>query len=325
MRAMRVHELGGPLRLDEVAVPEPGPGALRLRVLACGLNFADTLMAAGKYQEKLAPPFAPGLEVCGVVEALGPGAEGFAVGDRVAAYAGAGGLAEAAVVPAARCVAAPEGMPDEAVAGFLIAYGTSEVALNHRAGLKPGETLLVTGAAGGVGLTAVELGKAMGARVIACARGADKLEVARAAGADVLIEAGADLKAEVKALGGADVIYETVGGETFAAALGAARQLGRVLPIGFAGGEVPQIPANILLVKNLTVHGVYWGAYATLDPAVLTESFARLFDLWREGRIRPHVSHVLPLEEANAGLDLLRERKATGKVVVRVGQADFHA
>lgn len=319
MRAMRVHGLGEALRLDEVAAPDPGPGELRLRVLACGLNFADTLMVAGTYQEKPELPFSPGLELCGVVEGLGAGVSRFAVGDRVAAYAGAGGLAEVAVVPAERCVAAPEGMPDEAVAGFLIAYGTSEVALSHRARLRSGETLLVTGAAGGVGLTAVELGHAMGARVIACARGADKLEVARRAGADVLIEAGADLRAEVKALGGADVIYETVGGATFAAALGAARPLGRVLPIGFAGGEVPQIPANILLVKNLTVHGVYWGAYANLDPAVLTESFRRLFGLWREGRIRPHVSHVLPLEEANAGLDLLRARRATGKVVVRVG------
>lgn len=319
MRAMRVHGLGEALRLDEVAPPEAGPGQLRLRVRACGLNFADTLMVAGKYQEKPQIPFSPGLELCGIVEALGEGATGFAPGDRVAAYAGAGGLAEVVAVPAERCVAVPEGMPDEQVAGFLIAYGTSDVALSYRAGLKPGETLLVTGAAGGVGLTAVELGKALGARVIACARGADKLEVARAAGADHLIDASEDLRAEVKALGGADVIYETVGGATFAACLGAAKPEARILPIGFAGGEVPQIPANILLVKNLTVHGVYWGAYAGLRPSVLTDSFARLFDLWRAGWIRPHVSHVLPLEAANEGLDLLRSRQATGKVVVRVG------
>lgn len=319
MRAMRVHGLGEALRLDEVAPPEAGPGQLRLRVRACGLNFADTLMVAGKYQEKPQIPFSPGLELCGIVEALGEGATGFALGDRVAAYAGAGGLAEVVAVPAERCVAVPEGMPDEQVAGFLIAYGTSDVALSYRAGLKPGETLLVTGAAGGVGLTAVELGKALGARVIACARGPDKLEVARAAGADHLIDASEDLRAAVKALGGADVIYETVGGATFTACLGAAKPEARILPIGFAGGEVPQIPANILLVKNLTVHGVYWGAYAGLRPSVLTDSFARLFDLWRAGRIRPHVSHVLPLEAANEGLDLLRSRQATGKVVIRVG------
>jgi NADPH2:quinone reductase len=319
MRAMRVHGLGEALRLDEVAPPEAGPGELRLRVRACGLNFADTLMVAGKYQEKPDLPFSPGLELCGIVEALGTGATGFAPGDRVAAYAGAGGLAEVVAVPAERCVAVPEGMPDEQVAGFLIAYGTSDVALSYRAGLKAGETLLVTGAAGGVGLTAVELGKALGARVIACARGADKLEVARAAGADHLIDASEDLRAAVKALGGADVIYETVGGATFTACLGAAKPEARILPIGFAGGEVPQIPANILLVKNLTVHGVYWGAYVGLRPSVLTDSFARLFDLWRAGRIKPHVSHVLPLEAANEGLDLLRSRQATGKVVIRVG------
>lgn len=319
MRAMRVHGLGEALRLDEIAPPEPGPGQVRLRVLACGLNFADTLMVAGTYQEKPAIPFSPGLELCGIVEALGKGATGFAPGDRVAAYAGAGGLAEAVAVPAERCVAAPEGMPDEQVAGFLVAYGTSDVALSYRAGLREGETLLVTGAAGGVGLTAVELGKALGARVIACAQGKAKLGAARAAGADHLVDAEEDLRAAVKALGGADVIYETVGGATFTACLGAARPEARILPIGFAGGEAPQIPANILLVKNLTVHGVYWGAYAGLRPSVLTDSFARLFDLWRAGRIRPHVSHVLPLEAANEGLDLLRSRAATGKVVIRVG------
>jgi NADPH2:quinone reductase len=220
--------------------------------------------------------------------------------------------------PAARCVAAPEAMPDAEVAGFLVAYGTSEVALSFRAGLKPGETLLVTGASGGVGLTAVELGKLMGARVIAVARGADRLAVAQAAGADHLIDAEADLRAELRALGGVDVVYDTVGGAAFDAALRAARPGARILPIGFASGEVPQIPANIVLVKNLTVMGLYWGAYAGLRPEALRASFARLFAWWAEGRLRPHVSHVLPLEAANDGLELLRARAATGKVVVRV-------
>ncbi len=209
-------------------------------------------------------------------------------------------------------------MPDEEVAGFLVAYGTSDVALGHRAGLRPGETLLVTGASGGVGLTAVEIGRLMGARVIAVARGAEKLAVAQAAGAAHLIDARADLRAEVKALGGADVVYDTVGGAAFDAALRATNPEGRLLPIGFAGGVVPQIPANILLVKNLTVIGLYWGAYAQLRPSVLTESFARLFAWYGEGRLRPHVSQVLPLEEANAGLELLRSRASTGKVVIRV-------
>lgn len=318
MRAMRAHGFGETLRLDQVALPEPGAGELRLRVHAVGLNFADTLMIAGKYQEPLEPPFAPGMELCGTVEALGPATEGFSVGERVACFAGSGGLADQVCAPATRCLRAPEAMPDTHVAGFPIAYGTSDVALSHRARLRPGETLLVTGASGGVGLTAVELGKAMGARVIAVARGADKLAVARSAGADHLIDAEGDIRAEAKALGGADVIYETVGGAVFDAALRAARPEARVLPIGFAGGSVPQIPANLLLVKNLTVMGVYWGAYASLRPQVLTESFARLFRWWEGGRLRPHVSHVLPLEAANEGLDLLRERRATGKVVIRV-------
>lgn len=318
MRAMRVHGLGDTLRLDEVADPEPGPGELRLRVRTVGLNFADTLMVAGTYQERVAPPFAPGMEVCGTVEALGPGAEGFAPGDRVACFAGNGGLAERLCAPAARCVRAPEGMPDAQVAGFLIAYGTSDVALSDRARLRAGETLLVTGASGGVGLTAVEVGKLIGARVVAVARGAEKLAAARQAGADHLIDADADVRAEVKALGGADVIYETVGGALFDAALRAAKPEARVLPIGFAGGEVPRIPANLLLVKNLTVIGLYWGAYASLRPQVLTESFARLFAWWEQGRLRPQVSHVLPLEAAEEGLDLLRARKAVGKVVIAV-------
>jgi NADPH2:quinone reductase len=318
MRAMRLHALGEALRLDAAPVPEPGPGELRLRVLACGLNFADTLMVAGRYQERPPLPLIPGMELCGVVDALGPGAEGFAPGDRVACFAGGGGLAELVCAPAARCVAAPAAMPDAEVAGFLVAYGTSDVALRHRAGLRPGETLLVTGAAGGVGLTAVELGALLGARVIAVARGADKLAVAAAAGAEHLIDGEADLRAEVKALGGADVIYETVGGATFDAALGAARPEARILPIGFASGEVPRIPANLVLVKNLTILGLYWGAYATLRPAVLTESVAQLFAWRAAGRLRPHVSHVLPLEAANEGLDLLRSRAATGKVVIRV-------
>jgi NADPH2:quinone reductase len=208
-------------------------------------------------------------------------------------------------------------MPDAEAAGFLVAYGTSHVALAWRAGLRPGETLLVLGAAGGVGLTAVELGKLMGARVIAVARG-DKLAAARAAGADHVLDAAADIRAEVKALGGADVVYDPVGGAAFDAALRAARPGARLLPLGFASGDVPQIPANILLVKNLTVIGLYWGAYAAMAPEVLAASFATLFAWYEAGRLRPHVSHVLPLEDANAGLDLLRGRKATGKVVVRV-------
>lgn len=319
MRSMRIEALGEPLRPVEVVPPAPGAGEVLLRVHACGLNFADTLMVAGKYQVKPPLPFSPGVEVAGVVEALGPGVAGPAVGTRVAAYAGHGGLAERVVVPAARCAAVPEAMPDTVAAGFLVAYGTSHVGLAWRARLRPGETLLVLGASGGVGLTAVELGSLMGARVIAVARGAERLAIARAAGADVLLDTSADLRAEVKALGGADVVYDPVGGELAEAALRATRARARILPIGFASGGVPQYPGNLLLVKDLSVLGLHFGAWAEHSPAVVRESFETLFAWWRLGRLAPHVSHVLPFAEAEAGLDLLRWREATGKVVVVVG------
>jgi NADPH:quinone reductase len=316
MRAMQVTELGAPLVPADLACPEPGPGEVLLRVHACGLNVADTLMVAGKYQEKPPLPFVPGMELCGTVVACGAGVDAPAPGTRVAAYSGGGGLAEFSAVPAARCVAVPDAMPDAEVAGFLVAYGTSAIALGPCAGLAPGETLLVTGASGGVGLTAVELGKLMGARVIAVARGPAKLAVAAKAGADHLFDSDADIRTEVRALGGADVVYDTVGGALFDASLRATNPFGRILPIGFAGGAVPQIPANILLVKNLTVIGLYWGAYVAHRPEAMAASLAQLFDWYAAGRLHPHVSHVLPLEAANEGLDLLRTRKATGKVVI---------
>lgn len=317
MRAMRVHELGRPLTLDEIEVPEPGPGELRLRVLACGVNFADTLMASGRYQEKPALPFAPGLEICGVVEALGEGVDSPAPGSRVAATCGTGGFAEQVLAPAGACVPVPEAMSDTQAAAFQVAYGTSHLALAHRARLRAGERLLVLGAAGGVGLTAVEIGRLMGAEVVAVARGAARLEAARAAGAHHLIDSETgDLRETVRALGGADVVFDPVGGEPWKAALRAANPEARLIPIGFASGEIPQIPANILLVKNLTVIGLYWGAYWRLRPDVLAESFRTLLGWFEAGRIQPHISHVLPLDQANEALALLETRRATGKVVV---------
>lgn len=320
MRAMQITGLGAPLRLVDAPVPEPGPGEVLLRVAACGINFADTLMVAGRYQEKPALPFAPGLEVAGTVAAAGPGAA-LATGTRVAALTPAGGLAEYVAVAADRCTPVPDTMPDEIAAAFPIAYGTSHVALAWLARLRPGETLLVTGAAGGVGLTAVEIGARLGARVIAVARGAEKRAIAGAAGASHTLDAasdpGVDLRASLRDLGGVDVVYDTVGGPGFDAALRATRPGGRLLPIGFAGGEVPQIPANLLLVKNLTAIGFYFGAFAALRPDVVRDSFATLFAWHAAGCLNPHVSHVLPLAEANVALDLLRSRQATGKVVVR--------
>jgi NADPH:quinone reductase len=318
MRAMVVTKFNTPLEPSEQPLPEAGPGEVLVRVHACGVNFADTLMVKGRYQEKQEPPFVPGLELCGTVETLGEGVTAPAPGTRIACYAGSGGFAEYARVPADRCVEVPDAMSDVEVAGFLIAYGTSHVALDHRARLRPGERLLVLGASGGVGLTAVEIGRIMGAEVIAVARGQAKCEVARAAGAHHVVESDADLRVEVRALGGADVVYDPVGGEQFEAALSACNPLARLLPLGFASGTVPQIPANILLVKNLTVHGLYWGAYAKLQPSVLSDSFRQLFAWYEAGEIRPHVSHVLPLEKAEEALDLLRSRAATGKVVVQV-------
>ncbi|HRO10131.1 MAG TPA: NADPH:quinone oxidoreductase family protein [Amaricoccus sp.] len=318
MRAMRIEALGQELAMAEVAVPVPGPGEVLVRVRACGLNFADTLMVAGRYQERPALPFAPGIEVCGTVAARGPGVVAPGEGVRVAGLCGAGGLADYVVLPAAGCAPVPEAMSDEAAAGFLVAYGTSHIALAELARLRPGETLLVTGAAGGVGLTAVELGALMGARVLAVARGEEKRAVAAGAGAQATFDAGADIAAEVKALGGADVVYETVGGAVFEAALAAARPGARVLPIGFAGGEVPRVPANRLLVKNQTVIGFYFGAWVRMHPAAARGSLEALMAWHGMGRLRPHVGHVLPLAAANEGLRLLRERAATGKVVVRI-------
>jgi len=314
---MRVQRAGGPLVMETIPAPEPGAGEVALSVRACGVNFADTLMVAGTYQETPSLPFAPGLEVCGVVTEQGPGVSDPAVGTRVAAMCGAGGFAEIATAPAAACVALPDTMPDADAAALQVAYGTSHVALDHRARLQPSERLLVLGAAGGVGLTAVEIGALMGAEVIAVARGADRLDRARRKGAHHLIDSEtADLREAVRALGGADVVYDPVGGEQWKAALRAANPEARLLPIGFASGEVPQIPANILLVKNLTVIGLYWGAYYRFAPGVLGQSFRKLLAWYSEGRIRPHVSQTVALEHANDALDLLRDRRATGKVVI---------
>lgn len=319
MKAMQVIEYGQPLSLQAVEKPTPGPGELLLRIHTVGMNFGDTLLITGTYQEKPPLPFTLGMEICGTVEQVGEGVERFKPGARVAVFAGSGGLAEFGVFQAAQCVPIPDQMTDEHAAAFLIAYGTSHVGLDYRAKLQAGERLLVLGASGGVGLTAVELGKLMGAEVIACARGAEKLKVAKAAGADHLIDSESDdIREVVKSLGGADVVYDPVGGEQFRAAMRACNPEARLIPLGFASGDVPQIPANHLLVKNLNVIGFYWGAYARFKPQVLIDSFTTLFTWYAQGKLHPHVSHVVPLAQANDALDLLRTRKATGKVVVRV-------
>ncbi|MBK1634671.1 NADPH:quinone oxidoreductase family protein [Rhodovulum adriaticum] len=322
MNSFEIAAFGATPALVQRPAPQPAPSEVRVRIAACGLNFADLLMIEGKYQERPPLPVTLGMELAGTVEAVGRDANPALLGRRVAVYAGSGGLAEAGCFPAARCVPLPEGMPFTDAAAFQVAYGTSHVALDHKARLQPGETLLVLGAAGGVGLTAVEIGKRMGARVIACARGPQRLAIAEQAGADHLIDSTTDdLRDQVKALGGADVVYDPVGGDLSTQAMRACNPDARLLVIGFASGEVPQIKANHLLVKNLTVMGLYWGGYLAFRPEVLTDSLSRLFQWYAEGHLRPHVSHTLPLSRAAEGLDLLRQRKATGKVVITMDGA----
>ena len=316
MKSYRVSAFDTAPSLENIAAPSPQKGEVLLEIHACGLNFADLLMTKGTYQDTPEPPFTLGLEVCGTIRELGGEVTGFRVGDRVAVYGGQGGMAEFGVFPAERCVMVPDAMSSAEAAGFMVAYGSSHLALTRRARLQAGETLVVMGAAGGVGLTAVEIGKQLGATVIAVARGAEKLEIARQAGADHLIDASADLVAELKALGGIDVAYDAVGGDMFKAAMKAAKREARLMPIGFASGDVPQIPSNHLLVKNIDVIGFYWGGYLKFNPKALTDSMAELFDWYIEGRIKPHVSHVFPLDQASDALDVLAKRKSTGKVVV---------
>lgn len=319
MRALRLTAHGTNPALVELPAPVPAAGEALVRIAAAGLNFADLLMIRGQYQDMPPLPFTPGMELAGTVEALGPGTDGPPPGTRVAVFAGQGALAEYGAFPAARCLPIPDSMPFEIAAGFQIAYGTSHLALDRRARLAPGETLVVMGAGGGVGLTAVEIGALMGARVIACARGAKKLMAAQTAGAHVLVDTDTtDLREAVRAEGGADVVFDTVGGPGFRAALRAMKPEGRVLLIGFASGDLPEIAANHLLVKNVSVIGVYWGGYLRFRPEALADSLATLMGWYAAGRLRPHPGLVLPLDRAAEGLEMLRSRQATGKVVIAI-------
>lgn len=319
MKAFQIESAHTAPAMRDLNTPAPGQGEVLIKILACGLNFADLLMIEGRYQDTPEPPFTMGLELAGVIQSLGKGTEGPPIGSRVAVYAGHGGLAEYGVFPASRCLPIPDAMSFEEAAGFQIAYGTSHLALCRRARLARGERLLVLGAGGGVGLTAVEIGALLGAEVIACARGPEKLAAARVAGAQHLIDSDTeDIREKVKALGGADVVYDAVGGDHFRAALRSVNPEGRILAIGFASGDVPQIPANHLLVKNVSVIGLYWGGYLKFGPEVLDASLRTLLGWYGENRLRPHVGHVLPFHRAAEALDLIRSRRATGKVVVSI-------
>ena len=317
MKCLRLSQFGTPPKLETCAKPHPGPGEVLIRIHACGLNFADLLTIKGDYQERPDLPATLGMEVAGAILACGDGVTSPDPGDRVAIYSGGGGLAEYGVFPADRCIPMPDDMSFEHAAALPIAYGTSHLALTRTARLAKGETLLVLGASGGVGLTAVELGADLGARVIGVARGSAKAAVVRKAGAEIVLDPDADdIREAVKASGGADVVYDAVGGDQFRAAFRATRPEGRILLIGFASGTVPEIPANHLLVKNISVHGLYWGGFRGFAPDVLNNSLRDLFQRYADGRIHPHVSHTFPLEQALDGLEMLRSRRATGKIVI---------
>jgi NADPH2:quinone reductase len=325
MRAVICHAWGPveSLKVEEVAAPVPAADEVLIDVRATSVNYADSIMVAGKYQTRPPFPFSPGLETAGVVEACGAGVTRFRPGDRVMATLGWGGLAERAVAKESETFAIPDGMSFEEAGAFPIAYISSDVAIRWQGRLEAGETLLVLGAAGGVGLTAVEIGKAMGARVIAGASTAEKLAVAKAHGADDLVNYATEkLTERVMALTGekgADVCFDPIGGELADAALSALGWGGRMLLVGFVGG-VQQIPANRLLVKNRAALGCSLRYYRNQAPDKLRRSVEALLAWYREGRLKPLVSHRLPLERTVEAIKLLTDRKALGKIVVVPGR-----
>lgn len=322
MKAVVCSEWGGPhkLRLGELPLPEPKAGEVRLRVRAAGVNFPDALIIQKKYQMQPPLPFVPGTEVAGIVDAVGEGVS-LARGTRVVAFVGTGGFAEYVCVSAALTIPLPAGVPDEVAAGFTMTYATSRHALADRAQLKAGETLLVLGAGGGVGLAAVELGKLAGARVIAAASTDEKLAACREAGADALINYSTlDLREAVRTLTegrGADVIFDPVGGGYTEPALRALAWRGRLLVVGFANGEIPSLRINLLLLKEASLVGVYWGEFAKREPRKNAQMIGELIGWLAQGQLKPRVSHVYPLHETPHALDELLHRRAIGKLVIR--------
>lgn len=309
------------LVLEEIASPTIKKNEILLDVHAAGVNFPDTLIIEGKYQFKPPFPFSPGGEAAGVISEVGEKVSHLKVGDRVMALTGWGSFAEQVAVPGYNVLPIPPSMDFNVAAVFSMTYGTSMHALKQRANLQPGETLLVLGASGGVGLAAVEIGKAMGARVIAAASSADKLAVAKAAGADELINySEASLKDEIKRLtdgNGVDVIYDPVGGDLFDQAVRGIAWNGRLLVVGFASGRIPELPVNLALLKGASVVGVFWGSFAQRQPQDNAANFQQLFTWYAEGKLKPLVSQVYPLEQAAQAINDLGQRKAVGKVVVQ--------
>ncbi len=326
MRALVCKAYGPPepdtLVIEERDDPAPGEGQLLVDIAAAGINFPDVLVIAGKYQVKVPPPFVPGNEGAGVVSAIGPGVTQFAVGDSVIINTRGGAFAEKCIADASATAPLPEDLSFEQGAGFTVTYGTSYHALKQSANLQPGETVLVLGAAGGVGITAVEIAKAMGARVIAAASSDEKLEFARSAGADELINySDVPLKEAVKELTGgegADVVYDPVGGELAEQAFRATAWHGRYLVIGFACGDIPKFPANIALLKEASIIGVWWGTWAMKNPQLQIQNMLAMAQLIKEGTLTPRVTKSYALDEYVDAFKAITERRARGKVILRM-------
>jgi NADPH2:quinone reductase len=322
MKAVVCKQFGPPesLVVEEQPSPKAGAGEVVVRMHAASLNFPDVLIVQNKYQAKPPLPFTPGSELAGEIKEIGEGVKGYKPGDRVIAFTTYGAFAEEVKVDAARLVPLPEGMDFNSGAAFLLTYGTSDHALRDRAALQAGETLLVLGAAGGVGLAAVEIGKALGAKVIACASSADKLEVCRQHGADAGINyATEDLREKIKQLTGGkgvDVVYDAVGGPYSEPALRSTGWRGRFLVIGFAAGDIPKLPLNLPLLKGSSIVGVFWGEFTRREPKAFAASLAQLGAWFREGRLKPHVSQSFPLAQAVEAMKLMQARKVKGKVVL---------
>lgn len=331
MKALRTHAAGGPetLTLDDLPDPVPGKGEVLVRVHACSINFPDTLMIRDLYQFRPERPYAPGSELAGTIEALGEGVSGWSVGDRVIAMIGNGGLAEKVVAPVSRLFGLPEGVDFATGASLLMTYGTTIHGLKDRGHIKAGDTVLVLGAAGGVGLSAVELAKAFGARVIAAVSNEEKAQVAREAGADdVVIYGRAPFdKAQSKALAeqfkaacgpnGADIVYDIVGGDYSEPALRAIAWEGRLLVVGFPAG-IAKLPLNLTLLKSCDVCGVFWGAWTAREPAAFKAEVDELFALLKAGKINPRISQRFTLDQGRDAIATLENRQAMGKVVVEM-------
>jgi NADPH:quinone reductase len=317
-----VHGLPETLVVNDVAIPEPGKGEVRVKVHAAGVNFPDVLIIQNLYQFKPPLPFSPGGEASGVVDAVGEGVTAYKPGDRVITMIGNGAMAEYLIATEARVVPMADAMPFDIGAGFTMTYGTSHHALKQRANLQPGETLLVLGAAGGVGLAAVELGKAMGAKVIAAASTDEKLALCKQYGADELVNYSTDgWRDEIKRITGGkgvDVVYDPVGDKYAEPAFRSIAWNGRYLVVGFAGGQIPSLPLNLPLIKGASIVGVFWGAFTAAEPKLHRENMAELLRWYAEGRLKPYVSKHYPLAQGADAIRWMMDRKATGKVVVTV-------